>query len=162
MRNRRATGVDVRLEIEIAAPPSTVFTFLTEVTRLKTWLADVVEADGRAGGILRIGLPRGGAIEGHYLEVIKDRKVVFTWGGIRGIKPGASTVEFHLEPSAQGTLLRLHHHGLPSDMIERTDRGWASFGLTKLKDAAEGRPPTTRCVEEIAAQRRDLGASIER
>jgi uncharacterized protein YndB with AHSA1/START domain len=33
--SRRNAGTDVRLEIEIAAPPSTVFALLTEAVRLR-------------------------------------------------------------------------------------------------------------------------------
>jgi uncharacterized protein YndB with AHSA1/START domain len=42
--NDRDDGTEVRLEIQIAASPATVFALLTEAARMKTWLADAVEA----------------------------------------------------------------------------------------------------------------------
>jgi uncharacterized protein YndB with AHSA1/START domain len=144
---------EVRLEIQIDASPETVFAFLTEPARMKTWLADVVDADCRPGGIFRITGPRGVSIEGRYLEIVPGRKVVFTWGGMEGLAPGASTAEFDVEPHGAGSLLRLRHHGLPKSKIEPHRRSWAVFGLPKLKDAAEGRPPATRCMSDIAQMR---------
>jgi uncharacterized protein YndB with AHSA1/START domain len=146
-------GDEVRLEIQIDASPETVFAFLTEPARMKAWFADVVDADSRPGGIFRATGPLGASIEGTYLEIVPSRKVVFTWGGMEGLAPGASTVEFHVEPHGAGTLLRLRHHGLPKAKIEPHRHSWSDFALPKLKDAAEGRPPATRCVGDIAQMR---------
>jgi len=79
--------------------------------------------------------------------------VVFTWGGVEGLKPGQSTVEFVLEPDGGGTLVRLRHYGLPRPAVEPHRRGWVYSGLVKLKDAAEGRVPTRLCLSDIAQQR---------
>lgn len=72
---------------------------------------------------------------------------------MEGLKPGASTVEFHVEPHGAGTLLRLCHYGLASSKVEAHRRGWADFGFPKLKDAAEGRPSAISCVSDIAQAR---------
>ena len=48
---------EVRLEIRINAAPETVFALLTEPARMKTWLAEAVDADARAGGVFRISGP---------------------------------------------------------------------------------------------------------
>lgn len=146
---------EVRLEIRIAASCETVFALLTEPARMKTWLAEWVEADCRPGGIFRVRGPRGGLIEGKYLEIVPNRKVVFTWGGLQGLAPGASTVEFRLEPHGRGTMLRLRHHGLPQARIEPHRRGWDVFGLPTLKDVAEGRAPESLSVNAYAAQAHD-------
>jgi uncharacterized protein YndB with AHSA1/START domain len=95
----------------------------------------------------------GVSIEGAYLEVIPDWKVVFTWGGVEGVKPGQSTVEFLLEPDGDGTLVRLRHYRLPPEAIESHRRGWIESGLAKLKDAAEGRKPARLCLSELARAR---------
>src|SRR6516165_9465430 len=139
-------GAEVRLEIRIDASPETVFALLTEPARMRTWLAELVEAESRSGGMFRISGPAGVSIEGTYLEVVPNRKVVFTWGGVEGLKPGQSTVEFVLEPDSGGTLVRLDrgswepvvsqpHQRAPA--VEPHRRGWAYSGLVKLKDAAE-------------------------
>src|SRR5499426_4542762 len=132
-------GDEVRLEIRIDASPETVFTLLTDPVHMKIWFAELVEADPRPGGVFRISGPPGVAIEGTYLEVVPNRKVVFTWGGVEGLRPGQSTVEFLLEPDGAGTLLRLRHYGLPPSAYEPHDVGWLRSGLPKLKAVAEGR-----------------------
>jgi uncharacterized protein YndB with AHSA1/START domain len=144
---------DVVLEIRIDAAPQTVFALLTDPTRMKTWFAELVEIDPRPGGVFRISGPAGVSIEGTYLEVVANHKVVFTWGGVEGLRPGQSTVEFLLEPDGQGTLVRLRHYGLPGPTVESHRRGWVNSGLAKLKDAAEGRPPTRLCLNDLAEQR---------
>src|SRR5215831_4184941 len=143
---------EVRLEIRIDAAPETVFALLTDAARMTNWLAEMVQAEARPGGQFRISGPHGRTIEGTYLEVVPNRKVVFTWGGVEGLRPGQSTVEFLLERDGEGTLLRLRHHGLPSSAVESHYRGWVYSGLVKLKDASEGRRPTRLCLTEIAQQ----------
>jgi uncharacterized protein YndB with AHSA1/START domain len=141
---------EVRLEIWINAFPETVFRLLTDPAAMTTWMAELVDADPRPHGIFHISGPSGLSISGTYLEVVPSRKVVFTWGGVEGVKPGQSTVEFLLEPDRGGTLLRLRHYGLPEPSVEPHRRGWAYSGLVKLKDAAEGRKPARLCLSDIA------------
>jgi uncharacterized protein YndB with AHSA1/START domain len=144
---------ELRLEVRINASPETVFGLLTDPARMKMWLAEIVEADARPGGIFRISGPLGTSIEGRYLELVPNRKVVFTWGGVEGVRPGQSTVEFLLEPDGEGTLVQLRHYGLPPRALEPHRLGWVHSGLVKLKDAAEGRTPSGLCLSDIAAQR---------
>jgi uncharacterized protein YndB with AHSA1/START domain len=141
---------EVRLEIAIDASPETVFALLTDPMQLKTWLADMVDAEARAGGLFRIEDASGMVVEGIYLEVIPNAKVVFTWGGIEGMSPGQSTVEFVLEADGEGTLVKLRHYGLPRATFEPHRRGWFYSGLPKLKDTAEGRPPARLCLGDLA------------
>jgi uncharacterized protein YndB with AHSA1/START domain len=144
-------GGEVRLEIRIDASHETVFALLTEPTQMKIWLAEIVEADARPGGVFRIS-DSGLTIKGAYLEVVPNRKVTFTWGGVEGLQPGQSIVEFLLEPDGVGTLVRLRHYRLPKPAVEPHRRGWVYSGLVKLKDSAEGRPPTRLCLSDIAQQ----------
>jgi uncharacterized protein YndB with AHSA1/START domain len=144
-------GGEVRLEIRIDASHETVFALLTEPTQMKIWLAEIVEADARPGGVFRIS-DSGLTIEGAYLEVVPNRKVTFTWGGVEGLQPGQSIVEFLIEPDGVGTLVRLRHYRLPKPAVEPHRRGWVYSGLVKLKDSAEGRTPTRLCLSDIAQQ----------
>lgn len=151
--NDPAHDGEVRLEIRIDASPETVFALLTNPAQMKRWLAEIVEADARPDGRFLVTGPSGLTIEGIYLEVVPHEKVIFTWGGVEGLKPGESTVEFLLEPDGTGTLVRLRHFGLPPSAIAPHRRGWTHSGLVKLKDAAEGRPPARLCLSDIAQQR---------
>src|SRR5262249_26124186 len=83
----------------------------------------------------------GAAIEGRYVEVVPDRKVVFTWGGVEGLAPGESTVEITLEPARGGTLLKLRHYGLPPPAFEAHDMGWLHSALPKVKPGGGRRGP---------------------
>jgi uncharacterized protein YndB with AHSA1/START domain len=141
---------EVRLEIRITASPATVFALLTEPRQMTKWLAELVEADAQPGGIFRLTQVGGPTIAGTYLEVIQDRKIVFTWGGVEGLEPGQSTVEIVLEPDGAGTLLRLRHFGLPGPALDAHRKGWELSGLPKLRDAAEGRDLTGRCLSDMA------------
>jgi len=129
---------EVRQDIFIEASAETVFSFLTDATAMKTWLAEIVEADPVRGGVFHLAEPGGLQIDGTYVEVVPRRKVVFTWGGILGLAPGQSTIEILLEPRGSGTLLKLRHYGLPPSAVDEHDRDWAQSGLPKLKAAAEG------------------------
>ena len=86
-------GHEIRRETRINAAPATVFALLTDARQMMTWMARIVEADPRSGGSFRIADPSGVCIEGTYIEVTHNQKVVFTWGGAEGLKPGQSTVE---------------------------------------------------------------------
>jgi uncharacterized protein YndB with AHSA1/START domain len=145
---------EVRREIHIDASPATVFALLTDPEQMRTWLAEEVLARAEPGGIFRLADGSGAAIEGRYVEVVPDRRVVFTWGGVEGLAPGESTVEITLEPARRGTLLKLRHFGLPPPAFEAHDMGWVHSALPKVKAAAEGRDPGGLCLGDLAAARR--------
>ena len=145
---------EVRREIHIDASPATVFALLTDVEQMRRWLAEEVLAEPEPGGVFRLADRSGAAIEGRYVEVVPDRKVVFTWGGVEGLAPGESTVEITLEPARGGTLLKLRHYGLPPPAFEAHDMGWLHSALPKVKAAAEGRDPGGLCLGDLAAARR--------
>jgi uncharacterized protein YndB with AHSA1/START domain len=137
---------EVRLEIYIEASPETVFALLTDATAMKKWQAEIVDADPVPGGVFRLAEPGGTQIEGHYVRVVPYSEVVYTWGGVAGVAPGQSTVEFLLEPCGNGTLLRLRHYNLPASSFDAADQEWALAGLPKLKAVAEGRDPGGLCL----------------
>jgi uncharacterized protein YndB with AHSA1/START domain len=137
---------EVRREIYIEASPETVFALLTDATAMTKWQAEIVEADPVPGGVFRLAEPGGAQIEGRYVEIVPYSKVVYTWGGIAGVAPGQSTVEFLLKPRDTGTLVRLRHYNLPASSFDAHDREWALVGLPKLKAVAEGRDPGGLCL----------------
>jgi uncharacterized protein YndB with AHSA1/START domain len=139
-------GREVRREIYVEASPQTLFALLTDATEIKKWQAEIVDADPVPGGIFRLAESGGMQIEGNYVEVVPYSKVVFTWGGIAGVAPGQSTVEFLLEQRDNGTLVRLRHYNLPASSVDGHDQEWALVGLPKLKAVAEGRDPGGFCL----------------
>jgi uncharacterized protein YndB with AHSA1/START domain len=88
-----------------------------------------------------VGFANGGRALGEYVEVVPNRRVVFTWGWDGPdavVKAGGSTVEIDLEPRGTGTRLRLVHRGLPVSERASHAEGW-DFFLPRLTAVAEGR-----------------------
>lgn len=156
-------GADHRREIwgemQISARPATVFAFLTDANQMMTWLAQSVTADPRSGGIFCLADLNGLRVEGFYLDIVPHRKIAFTWGGIEGLTPGQSTVEFSLHADGSGTLLRIRHVGLPDSALDAHFLGWKISGLPKLKAAAEGEVPRGTCLGDAADSREQYAYS---
>ena len=128
--------------IDIAASPETVFTLLTDPAEYVRWKGRLADLDPRAGGRFHV-LINDTSVRGEYVEVVPNRRVVFTWGwdGADAIVgPGGSTVEIDLEPHRGGTRLRLVHRGLPAAELASHTAGWDYF-LPRLTAVAEGRQP---------------------
>jgi uncharacterized protein YndB with AHSA1/START domain len=129
--------------ITIEASPETVFRLLTDPAQYIRWKGSLAELEPRPGGRFRVEFAgRTDAAAGKFVEVVPNRRVVFTWGweGNEHVPPGASTVEIDLEPEGRSTRLRLVHRGLPEDAIAGHAEGWDYF-LPRLEDVAEGRAP---------------------
>ena len=119
------------------------------------WATNVacVIAEPVPGGTFKISESGGRTIEGKYLEVVPDRRVVFSWGGIEGLEPGETIVDITLEQDGTGTLLTLRHRGLPLRSFESHDRSWGHAALPKLKAISEGRDPGGLCLGGRADRR---------
>jgi uncharacterized protein YndB with AHSA1/START domain len=122
----------------VAARPETVFRYFTEAKRFSEWVGAAVELTPEVGGNLRIDFSRHQTVVvGDIVEIIPDRKIVFTWGVEAGpqansIPPGSTTVAITLEPRGSGTLVTLRHSGLPSEQERRNHEGGWTFYLSQL------------------------------
>jgi uncharacterized protein YndB with AHSA1/START domain len=138
-----STDVDViERVIDIAASPETVFRLLTDPAEYVKWKGRAAELDPRAGGRFRVSF-KDSSVRGEYVEVVSNRRVVFTWGWEdpgAAVGPGGSTVEIDLEARGTGTRLRLVHRGLPAAELGSHTEGWDYF-LPRLLAVAEGRAP---------------------
>jgi uncharacterized protein YndB with AHSA1/START domain len=143
-----STDLDViERVIDIAASPETVFTLLTDPEQYVRWKGNKARLEPHHGGAFEVGFANGARAMGEYVEVVPNRRVVFTWGWDGPdavVKPGGSTVEIDLEPRGNGTRLRLVHRGLPVAEVAGHTVGW-DFFLPRLTAVAEGRelPSTT-------------------
>lgn len=98
------------------------------------------EIEPKPGGIYRVDPNGRDVIRGEYLEVVKDSRVVFTWGFEGGgyhVAAGSSRVEIDLMPEGKGTRLRLVHRELPPEALDGHDAGWGHY-LGRLKTVCEG------------------------
>ena|SRR5437879_169460 len=127
-------------ELYIDAPPSVVFKFLTDPTKMIRWMGIRAEIDPKPGGIYRVDPNGRDVIRGEYLQVVTDSRVVFTWGfegGVYNVAAGSSRVEIDLKPEGKGTRLRLTHRELPPEARQGHDSGWSHY-LGRLKTVSEG------------------------
>jgi len=133
----------VEREIRIEAPPSVVFEFLTDPAKMVRWMGTEAVLEPWPGGRYYVNLNGHEVASGEVLEIIPERRLVFSWGWADGslpLRPGESTVEISLEPDGDGTRLRLTHRDLPSDMRAWHGRGW-DYALPRLAVVAAGRDP---------------------
>jgi uncharacterized protein YndB with AHSA1/START domain len=130
---------------EYGAPPERVWQAWTDPQALKQWWApapgepvSLIEVDVRVGGRFRIrfGGPDGNANEcaGEYREVVRNRKLVFTWCWPRTTPERVSQVTISFSPKGAGTELVFKHERF-FDEKARDDhqRGW-----TRLLDKLDG------------------------
>jgi len=133
----------VQREIRIDAAPSTVFEFLTDPAKMVRWMGTEAVLDPRPGGDYRVNISGHERVSGEVIEIVPDRRLVFTWGwedGALPLAPGQSTVEITLEPDGQGTRLRLTHRDLPPGMHTFHRLGW-EYALDRLSRGAAGQDP---------------------
>ena len=125
--------------IDIAAPPETVFDYLTTNEGMTAWMGQYADLNPTPGGQFAVDIT-GQPVRGEYLVVEPYRRVVVTWGFAASdhLPAGASTVEFLLTPIDGGTRLELRHCDLPETEVRGHAHGWTHF-LPRLKVAGAGR-----------------------
>ena len=134
----------VRRETHIAAPPATVFAFLTDPETIISWMGAEAATDAQPGGLYlvrRIGSPK--VARGQFREVVPVHRLAYSfgWEGDEEVPPGSSLVEVDLIGRDGGTLLRMTHSGLPTEeQMAAHAKGWAHY-LSRLTSAATGRDP---------------------
>jgi uncharacterized protein YndB with AHSA1/START domain len=129
----------VLVERYINASPATVFSFFTSSERWLLWQGVEATIEPEPGGVFRVNVSGDGFASGRILEVVPDRRLVFTWGWESGplpVPPGSSRVEIELLPDGPGTRLRLTHTGLPPEFVDLHQQGWGLYA-GKLQSVAE-------------------------
>ena len=129
--------------IEVNAPPALLYELLTDAEQLVRWMAATAEIEARVGGSICWTHANGDTCSGRFVDLVPARRIVFTYGWERAdvqVPPGSTTVEITLEPSGDGTRLRLVHRGLAGPMADAHAGGWANY-LGRLAAVAEGRDP---------------------
>jgi uncharacterized protein YndB with AHSA1/START domain len=130
----------------IKAPRDRVFAAWTDPAQVRKWFGpenvttDEFVADLRIGGRYRWDLtnPEGEKMtcEGEYLELVPDRKIVFSWQwqDDEDWENQISVVTVEFQDAAGGTEVRLKHEKLPTEASrDGHNRGWKSV-LDKLEE----------------------------
>src|ERR1700735_4703668 len=88
----------VRRETQIAAPPATVFAFLTAPQKIRSWMGAEAETQVQPGGLYLVkdvvGRP-GRTARGQFREVVPVHRLAYSfgWEGDEGGPPGSRLVE---------------------------------------------------------------------
>jgi uncharacterized protein YndB with AHSA1/START domain len=130
------------VERRVAVPPERVFAYFSDSAKWTAWQGAEAEIDLRPGGVWRVNVTGDGFASGRVVEVVPNRRVVFTWGWEAGppVPPGSTTVTIDLVPDGDGTMIRLTHSDLPLDQVEIHRAGWEHYA-SRLAAVAEGREP---------------------
>ena len=130
------------VERRIGASPAAVYAYLTESDSWERWQGVGASVDAVPGGFFTIEMANGMRSRGQFIELIENKRVVFTFGWIDhpGLPPGSSTVEVDLAADADGTLLTLTHRDLPEAEVSLHTMGWNHY-VPRLATAAEGGDP---------------------
>ena len=133
-----------RVTRRLAAPPERAFDAWLDPKLVERWFAPGlgamvrVEIDPRVGGGFsfvqrRMGDkgPRDVDHRGEYLELVRPRRLVFTWG-VPAESPERSRVAVAIAPQGSGSEVTLVHelHPAWADYVDRTHTAW-----TKMLDA---------------------------
>jgi uncharacterized protein YndB with AHSA1/START domain len=131
-------------ELTIDAPAAVVYEYLTDAERFVEWMADMATLVPSPGGLIRWSHANGDICSGAFVELVPDRRVVFTYGWERpevAIPPGSTTVEIDLHADGpDATRLRLVHRGLDDLAAGAHHGGWQHY-LARLRLVSQGIPP---------------------
>ncbi len=137
-----APGQDpIVVEGYFAAPPATVYKAWTDPDIVVKWFGQApnslhsAEIDLRVDGTWRFLKSKEGAksmgFEGTYLEIIPDRRLVYSWALVQTHEDGSrdvseySQVEVKFSPKGKGTAVRLVHSAIrEEDMRRGVGGGW--------------------------------------
>jgi uncharacterized protein YndB with AHSA1/START domain len=134
---------EVIREIVIDATPETIWPFLTDADKHIEWVGTVADLDARPGGVYRVLVAGQHQSAGEFVEVVRQEKVVFTFGWDEPGHPipaGSTTVEITLQPEGDKTRVRLVHRGLPADAVGDHGEGWEHY-LERLSIVVSGGHP---------------------
>src|SRR5262249_61371342 len=101
----------VRRETQIAAPPATVFAFLTDPEKIVSWMGGEVATETHPGGLYLLkGVGSHARVaRGAFREVVPVHRLVYTfgWEGREEGPPGSSLVQGDSIERYGRTLLRV-------------------------------------------------------
>lgn len=133
----------VQREVQVGAPPSTVFALLTDPDKILRWIGTEAKVDARPGGMYLVNVGGTSMARGTFTEVIPVHRLAYSfgWEGNDKIPPGSTVIEIDLIEKDRGTLVRWTHTGLPDvGEVAEHARGWAHY-LERLALIGSGGDP---------------------
>ena len=88
----------VRREIQIAAPPATVFAFLIDPEKILRWIGTEATVEPHPGGLYLVNVSGTDIARGQFTEVIPIHRLAYSfgWEGRDKTPPGSSLIEIDL------------------------------------------------------------------
>src|ERR1035437_3864532 len=117
-------------EVVMDASPATIFPFLTDPSQHVRWMGTEAELDPRAGGVYRVLAQGKHPGVGEFVEVVSDRKVVFTFGWDEPDHPipaRSTEVEITLTPDGDKTRVRLIHRSEERRVGKECRSRWSPY-----------------------------------
>src|SRR5712691_4914075 len=118
----------VRRETQIAAPPATVFAFLTDPERIVSWMGAEATTEMHPGGLYLLkGVNGRATARGAFREVVPVHRLAYSfgWEGDEAEPPASRLFACDLIDRGGGTLLRMSHSSLPNAAkCAAHDKGW--------------------------------------
>jgi uncharacterized protein YndB with AHSA1/START domain len=133
----------VRREVQIAAPPATVFAFLTDPEKILRWMGTEATVEPHLDGLYLVNVSGRDTAQGRFTEVIPVHRLAYSfgWQGRDHMPPESGLIEIDLIERENGTLLRMTHSGLPdAEACAAHEQGWIHY-LARLSVAAAGGDP---------------------
>ncbi len=130
------------VEQQTSATPEAVYRCLTQSDVWIRWQGASASLNPQPRGLFSMTMPNDRTARGEYIEVIPNRRIVFTWGWVDmpGLPPGSTTVTIELEANDEGTLIRLTHADLPPAEQTMHRMGWIHY-LGRLASLVGGTDP---------------------
>lgn len=128
-------GYSVTVRRDIAAPAEELFDAWLDGPSLGTWFRPAgvretrAEIDPRVGGTFRIVMAHDETTvcSGTYGEIDRPRRLVFTWSS-PDTRSRDTIVTVTFEPSPTGTVVEIHHTGLPDEQARGGHyAGWSDI-----------------------------------
>ena len=137
----------LRRETQIAAPPATVFAYLTDPQKILSWMGMEANTEPHPGGLYLIkGVGHTSrTARGTFREVVPVHRLAYSfgWDDSDEVPPGSGLIEIDLIDRDGGTLLRMTHSG--SGRGANASLKWKSRLVTssqKLAQPAWARQPS--------------------
>src|SRR5947209_13573098 len=99
----------VRREVQIAAPPATVFAFLTDPEKILRWMGTEATVEPHPGGLYLVNVTGKDIARGRFTEVIPFHRLAYSfgWEARANTPPGSGLIEITLIDEPGGRLLRM-------------------------------------------------------
>jgi uncharacterized protein YndB with AHSA1/START domain len=122
--------VTIEQEVDLPGTPKEVYEAYIDSVRHAEFTCFSAEIDRNEGGRMRAG---GDYIQGIIEELVPEARIVQTWHASDFPEGHISRLELNIEPTENGTLLRMVHSGVPADMEKEIADGWHRHYWEPLK-----------------------------